>query len=95
MSKRNSSKGLRQWIIDKLDIPADVIEGGVRIDLRGRNQLIVYGCKKILDYSPTEIRLAVCKWVLWVKGEGLSCNSYLSGAVGIDGKIDAIAFEEG
>lgn len=94
MSKQNSLNGLRRWLVDSLDIPADVIEGGFRVDLRGRSQLVVHGCKKILDYSPIEIRLEVWKCVVCINGKGLSCNSYLSGAVGIDGRIEAITLEE-
>ena len=86
---------LTEWLAVKLDIPADTLTDGLRLDMRGRNTLTVYGCRGILDYSPCEIRLALNEGALTVCGQRLICTSYLAGAVGIDGCICALQFEDG
>ncbi len=95
-SKRNSfaenHPSLLEWLAVKLDMPADVLSGGVRLDMRGRNTLTVHGCTRILDFSPCEIRLSLGDCALTVVGERLICTSYLAGAVGIEGKINSICF---
>jgi len=78
-----------------LDIPADVFDGGIRLDMRGRHTLTVHGCRRILDFSPCEIRLSLGGCVLTVCGLRLICTAYLAGAVGIEGCINAIRFDEG
>ena len=46
---------LSEWLAVKLDMPADALDGGIRLDLRGRNTLTVHGCTGILHFSPEEI----------------------------------------
>ena len=86
---------LPEWLAVHLDVPADLFGGGLRLDLRGRHTLTVHGCCRILDFTPTEIRLALQESVLSVVGVRLVCTSYLAGAVSIDGRIDGIRFEDG
>ena len=95
-SLQNKSKPpLSEWLAVHFDFPADLSSGGLRLDLRGRNSLTVYGCRRIVDFSPTEIRLAMGSCDLLVEGERLLCTSYLAGAVGIEGCICRMAFSEG
>ena len=86
---------LPEWLAVHLDVPADLFDGGLRLDLRGRHTLTVHGCCRILDYSPAEIRLALRDAVLSVGGVRLVCTSYLAGAVSIEGHIDRICFADG
>lgn len=81
-----------EWMAVHLDFPPDVWEGGMRLELRGRHALTVHGCRKILSYAPEEIRLALKGCQLSVRGARLICSSYLAGAVGIDGRVDALTF---
>ncbi len=86
---------LAEWLAVKLDVPADVLDGGIRLDMRGRHTLTVHGCRRILDFSPCEIRLSLGNYSLTVCGQRLICTAYLAGAVGIEGFIAAIRFEDG
>ena len=83
---------LSEWLAVKLDIPADLSERGLRLDMRGRHTLTVHGCQRILDFTPCEVRLAVKDATLTVKGRRLICTAYLAGAVGIEGYICGITF---
>ncbi len=86
---------LSEWLAVKLDIPADALGGGIRLDLRGRHTLTVHGCTAILDFSPEIIRLCLGESTLEVCGQRLICTSYLAGAVGIEGFICSIRFSDG
>ena len=86
--------GLREWLVKRLDIPPELISGGMRVELRGREYLTVEGCRRILTYTPTLVRLRLCRCVLAVEGERLLCHSYLSGAVTLEGYICRLGFEE-
>lgn len=94
MSQDKNKPTLADWMIKSLDIPADVLCNGLRVELRGRHTVTVHGCGKIEEYTSERIRLSVSGGILSVCGRGLECDSYLAGAVGINGRIDSIAFEE-
>jgi hypothetical protein len=63
--------------------------------MRGRHTLTVHGCRKILDFTPCEVRLALENATLTVSGRRLICTAYLAGAVGIEGYICAVTFCDG
>ena len=86
-------RSVPEWLALKLDFPPDILTGGMRIELRGRNSLLVHGCRKILHYAPDEMRLCLWDCVLRITGDGLVCHSYLAGAVGIEGNISGLFFE--
>ena len=90
----HSRRSVPEWLAVKLDFPPDILSGGMRLELRGRNTLLVHGCRKILHYTPQEMRLLVSECVLSVTGERLVCHSYLSGAVGIEGKVNSLCFSD-
>ncbi len=91
---KKSNRPLSEWLSVHLDIPADLGDG-MRIDLRGRHTLIVHGCRRIENFSPSEISLRLPVARLVICGERLICTSYLAGAVGIEGKINALRFDDG
>ncbi|MBE6653469.1 MAG: hypothetical protein E7610_08670 [Ruminococcaceae bacterium] len=91
-----SRRTMTEWLAVRLDAPADVLDGGIRLDMRGRNTLTVHGCTRIMDFSPCEISLCLGgSCTLTVEGQRLICSSYLAGAVGIEGLICSIRFCDG
>ena len=64
------------------------------LEMRGGEDLTVRGCAAILHYSNVEIRLSLRSYVLIVRGEGLYCASYYSGAVCIEGDIRSLEFDK-
>ncbi len=93
-SQKKNPRPLPEWLSVRLDIPADVLEGGMRLDLRGRRTLTVEGCRGILAYTPEEITLAMLGTTLHIRGERLVPTTYLAGAVGVEGCIHSLAFED-
>lgn len=72
----------------------DVICRADALELRGRENLTVRGCRRILLYTEEEIRLLLCEYVLVIKGERLYCSSYYEDALRVDGIISALEIEE-
>ena len=91
---KKDRENLPEWLVKRLDFPPDVLHGGLRIEVRGRELVTVEGCRKILTYTPSLVRLRLSCCVLVIEGERLLCHSYLSGAVGLEGVLHTIAFEE-
>lgn len=64
------------------------------IEIRGRGDLTVHGCVRILHYGEELIRLSLTEYILSVHGEELYCASFYRGAVRIVGRIDSLEFED-
>lgn len=93
MSEKKKEK-FRDRLYRTLDIDGDIL-GGATVELRGRGAMIVRGCGKIIEYIPERIRIESDGGEIAVRGCGLVCTSYRIGAVGIEGRIDSVSFEEG
>ena len=92
---RTERRSFAEWLAVKLDVPADLTGDGLRLDMRGRHTLTVHGCKRILNFTPCEVRLALKDSTLTVSGQRLICTAYLAGAVGIEGLVCGISFCDG
>ena len=75
-----------------LDLPVDLLCGGCYLELRGRNDLRIQGCRKILVYTEEEIVLRLRHGGIRVRGRRLVCSSYHAGHVMIDGWISGMEF---
>ena len=97
-SKKTNTAGekvsLRERMVKRLDIPPDLFPRTGLVELRGQNAVTVKGGGKILLYTPEEIRMGYGKGCLSVRGRRLVCTSYYVGAVGIEGYISEISFED-
>ena len=62
------------------------------IVLHGREEATVYGCKRILAYSPNEICFGMHGDCLWLTGERMYCSSFVSGTVTVLGRIDSFSY---
>ena len=93
--KKRSDKKERfiEFLSVKAALPSDALSGDFRLEIRGRNFAIVYGCRRILKYTPTQIILSSKGFSVGIDGERLSCSSYHEGAVCIEGYIKGIAFD--
>ena len=64
------------------------------IVLRGQRSATVYGCQRILLYSPERICLRAGKKKAVIVGKNLVCASFTGGAVTVIGSIFGVAFEK-
>ena len=77
-----------------ISLPSDALFGEVRIEVRGRELLLVSGCRRILKYSSEEIMLKLKGFCVCIDGRGLLCTAYHYGSVSIEGEICNISFCE-
>ena len=87
-------ESVRERLTRRLDLLPDLLGEGSLVEIRGRGALTVRGGGRILRYTPEEIRISMPRCVLSIRGERLTCTSYYRGAVGIDGTIFGVVFEE-
>ena len=88
--KRLCRSAFVEFLSVKAELPSDALSGDFRLELRGRNVLFVQGCRRILEYSPARMVLAIKNFNLAIEGARLVCSTYHDGTVSIDGQIDRI-----
>ncbi len=92
---KTDKRSLIEYLAVGAELSPDSLAGEVRVELRGKNQLFVGGCRRIITYSPTLIVLRVKGDELSVRGERLICTSYHGGTVSIEGAISSLSFGKG
>lgn len=78
----------RGWLQRELE----VLEEGLVV-LRGESTMTVRGCRRILLYSNTLIRLRMRRRVLCVEGSALCCTSFSGGVIMLAGRIVSVRYE--
>ena len=94
MSEREKPS-IKERVYRALDIPPDAIFREAMIEIRGRGLITVHGCERISRYLPSEIRIVTASGEVLILGSSLVCISFSSGSVGIEGRVDSVAFSEG
>ncbi|MBE6634394.1 MAG: hypothetical protein E7620_08670 [Ruminococcaceae bacterium] len=74
---------------------SDLLPTGENTVLYGDRRMTVQGCRRILLYSPTEIRLQLKRRQLVIRGNDLECSSFAGGCVTLQGRILQVASEGG
>ena len=90
---RKNKPTIAEILASKTSLPSDLLLGEFRLEIRGRNTVIINGCRRILDYSPEFVRVSIKNESVGIRGERLVCSSYHDGAICIEGHIDGIVFE--
>lgn len=82
-----------EYLTEKAELPADLLAGEFRIELRGRNTVFLHGCRRILKYSQNEMIMAAKGFSVSIRGDRLVCSAYHDGTVSIDGYICGVEFD--
>ena len=95
MSEQNNQekKSLREKFFDRY---GEMASFGDRetVVLHGVSGATVYGCRRIVCYSPKEIRLQLQQRTVSVCGNGLFCASFTGGTVQVKGRLSGVSFGE-
>lgn len=96
MSKNRSNKenkgGFIEFLSVKAALPSDALTGDFRLEIRGRNTLIMYGCRRILKYTPEEIVISAKGFAVSIGGQRLICSTFHNGVISIEGYISSTRF---
>ncbi len=71
---------------------SQVIVNEPKIEMTGNREIIIDGCKGVVEYSENLIKLNLGETVLALSGDGLVINSFDSSIVVITGQISDISF---
>lgn len=93
--EKEEGERFRDRLCRRLDIVPDLVSGEPTVEIRGRSLVSVQGGERILTYTPEEIRIALKRGCVRIKGKDLVCISYYVGAIGVEGRIFCVCFEEG
>lgn len=92
MKKLRHERPTLTEILNKIaDIPAD-LSGGMTLEMRGRNELLLCGCREILEYSSSRIRILQGCCEVCILGRRLTMSSFTDGRITVGGEIDAMDF---
>ena len=92
MKKRHEKRTLTELISLITDVPADLLAGGMTLEMRGRNELLLCGCREIIEYSGTNIRIAQSNCIVCITGRRLEMSSYTDGRITVIGELDSLDF---
>ena len=75
-----------------LEEPANAFLPPVRVELLGNRQAIVDGCRGIIEYSDSCIRLSTDRLILKFTGTGLTIKSLSDSGVIVEGTVLALEY---
>lgn len=97
IERKNSKDGKQSFperLCRALDIEPDVLPHSSLVEIRGKSAVSVSGGGKILEYTDGEIKLALKKGAIAIRGRHLVCASFCVGKIRIEGQIESVSFEE-
>lgn len=70
------------------------VDRTVAAELKGRDEIVIHGCRRICRYTPQHISLSIKCGRINVCGSDLDCYSFSPSDVGIRGRIKCVFFTE-
>lgn len=86
MSQKREQNQLKNRIVSEL------FKDEPRIEMSGNREMIIDGCKGVVQYDETQIKLSLGEYVLSLSGDNLVINSFDSSVAVISGQICDISF---
>lgn len=84
----------KQKISDALDLPKDIVLNLCRVTITGRIAVFIENHKGIMEYTAEKVKINTGNCVLILKGEGLVLKTIIVDEITVEGKINAIEFED-
>lgn len=91
--KKAADGNIFRAVISKTQLPCDLLAGEFRLEMRGRRELFVSGCRRILKYSEREMVIRAKVFDVFIEGDGLVCASYHYSGIAINGLVKTIRLE--
>ncbi|MNJ36183.1 sporulation protein YqfC [Paenibacillus fonticola] len=87
------SRKIRNWAVEALDLPGDLVFDLPRLTMIGNKQLLVENHQGVLHFSPEELQLELKQGILKVEGTELAIRTIMPEEVIIEGRISGIKYE--
>lgn len=75
-----------------LELPAGSLTGAARFEMHGNREVVVEGCRSILQYDESAIRINVGKMIACFLGRGLCIKCLTPDSLVVEGFITSIEF---
>ncbi|MCI8652169.1 MAG: hypothetical protein HFF11_00540 [Angelakisella sp.] len=90
---RRPGGGKKPFLLTKgLEEPAAAFLSQVRVELLGNHQAIVDGCRGIIEYSDSCIRLSTTRLILKFTGTGLEIRALTDSSAIVEGTILSLEY---
>ena len=76
-----------------LELPPDMLSGMAHFEIAGNREIVVDGCRGILEYDENLIRLRAGKLTVRISGRGLTLRNLRRTSAVIAGFITSVEFE--
>ncbi len=93
MRKRNCRRErLIDSVSDVLDLPVDSVSGYAHIEMNGNKEMIIEGCRGVLEYGDTLISINTGRLTVKICGCDMSIVSMQGGQAVIKGIITGVEY---
>lgn len=98
MRKRPERKGVpavakvAEKAVKVLELPVDLVAGMVHFEFSGNREVVIEGCRGVLEYDENIICLDTGKLKVRLMGRGLEIRNFTDHSVIIDGYISSVEF---
>jgi sporulation protein YqfC len=75
-----------------LELPVDLVAGMVHFEFSGNREVIIEGCRGILEYDENIICIDTGKMTVRFMGRGLELRNFTNHSAVIDGFISSVEF---
>lgn len=90
---KKTAGGKKPFLLTKgLEEPAAAFLAQVRVELLGNRQAVVDGCKGIIEYSDSCIRLSTSRLILRFTGTGLEIRALTDSSAIVEGTILSVEY---
>lgn len=87
-----AEKAATEKVVKALELPSDFIAGMTHLEFSGNREVVVEGCRGVLEYDENIIRLSVGKMKLRFLGRGLEIRNFTEHSATIFGYISSVEF---
>ena len=91
--RKNTEKEFKNALRDRLEIPEMLDTKLPHIEADGNKEIIVDGCKGIVEYSQSRIKLNTGTLIVGFTGDDIEIKNYSDSQTLISGNIFSIDFE--
>lgn len=85
----------REELNIKKKLLSEMITSEPRIEMTGNREIIIDGCKGVIEYTENNIRISLGESVMSISGDNLIIQSFDNDVVIINGQISDIDFTVG
>lgn len=89
---RNWGQQLKQLIVNKMDLPEDVMMDLPRITMIGQIHIYIENHRGLLAFTDKEVRLLLKHGQLLIKGSAFVIRTILPEEILLEGKIEQVLF---